>query len=62
LGLILFIGIGAWIVTQFGPALKSALDAVVMVLGVTVLIDLALLPPTYFMRRIISRLLGLRVV
>jgi len=62
LGLILLIGIGAWIVTQFGPALKSALDAIVMVLGITVLIDLALLPPTYFIRRIISRLLGLRVV
>jgi hypothetical protein len=62
LGLILLIGAGPWIMTRLGATLKSALDAIVMVLGMTVLIDLALLPPTYFIRRIISRILGLRVV
>jgi hypothetical protein len=62
LGLILLIGIGPWILTRLGSALSSALDAIVMVLGITVLIDLILLPPTYFIRRMIARVLGLRVV
>jgi hypothetical protein len=62
LGLVLLIGIGPWILSRFGSTFKSALDAIIMVLGITVLIDLVLLPPTYFIRRVISRFLGLQVV
>jgi hypothetical protein len=62
LGMILFLGFGPWIITRLGSTLKAALDAIIMVLGITVLIDLVLLPPTYLVRRIISRILGLRVV
>jgi hypothetical protein len=60
--LVLLIGVGSWILSRFGSTLNSALDAIIMVLGITVLIDLIMLPPTYFIRRIISRLLGLQVV
>jgi hypothetical protein len=62
LGLILLIGAGPWIISQLGSTIKTALDAIIMVLGITALIDLVLLPPTYFIRRIISRILGLQVV
>ena len=62
LGIILLFGFGPWMITKLGSTIKAALDAIIMVLGITVLIDLVLLPPTYFVRRIISRILGLRVV
>jgi anaerobic C4-dicarboxylate transporter len=62
LGMVLFIGIGPWILNRLGSTFKSALDAIIMVLGITVLIDLVLLPPTYFIRRVISHFLGLQVV
>lgn len=62
LGVILLVGVGPWLLSSLGSAIKSAIDAITMVLGITVLIHLVLFPPAYFIRKIISRLLGLQVV
>ncbi len=60
-GLVLIVGVGPWILTRFGSALKAALDAITMVLGITVLIHLILVPPAWLIRKIISRMVGLQV-
>ncbi len=62
LGIILLVGVGPWLLTRLGSSLRAAIDAITMVLGVTVLIHLVLLPPIFFLRKLISRLLGLQVV
>jgi hypothetical protein len=62
LGLILLVGVGPWLLSSFGSAFKAALDTITMVLGITVIIHLILLPPTWIIRKIISRMLGLQVV
>jgi len=62
LGLVLLIGVGPWILTRFESAFKAALDAITMVLGITVLIHLILLLPAWIIRKIISRVAGLQVV
>jgi len=62
LGLVLLIGVGPWILTRFESAFKAALDAITMVLGITVLIHLILLLPAWIIRKIISRMAGLQVV
>ena len=61
-GLILLIGVGPWLVSKFGSALISSIDAITMVFGITVLIHLILLPPAWMIRKIISRMVGLQVV
>ena len=62
LGLILLAGVGPWLLARLGSPLKSAIDALTMVLGVTVLIHFVLLPPIYAIRKLISRMLRLQVV
>jgi len=62
LALILLMGVGPWILTKFGSAFKAAIDAITMVLGITVLIHMILLPPAWIIRKIISRMLRLQVV
>jgi hypothetical protein len=62
LGLVLLIGVGPWILSRFGSAFKAALDAITMVLGITVLIHIILLPPAWLIRKIISRMVGLQMV
>ncbi len=62
LALILLAGIGPWLLSTAGATLKSAIDAITMVLGVTVMIHVVLLPPIYLIRKVASRLLKLRVV
>jgi len=59
---ILLVGVGPWLLSKIGPALKNALDAITMVLGITVFIHLLLTPPIYFVRKLLSRLTGLQVV
>jgi hypothetical protein len=61
-GLILLLGVGPWLLTKFGSALMAAIDAITMVFGITVIIHLILSPPTWLMRKIISRMVGLQVV
>jgi hypothetical protein len=59
---ILLVGVGPWLLSTLGSTLRSAINAITMVLGITVLVHLVLLPPTYFIRRLFSRLLRLQVV
>ncbi len=61
-GLILLVGAGPWLLTRFGSTLMAAIDAVFMVFGITVIIHLILSPPMWLIRKIISRVVGLRVV
>ncbi len=62
LGVILLIGVGSWIMTTFGAAFLKGLNAITMVFGITIIVQLVLLPPTWLIRNIISRVVGLRVV
>jgi len=62
LGLVLLMGVGPWILSRFGSAFKAAMDAITMVLGVTVLIHLILLLPAWLIRKMISHIAGLQVV
>ena len=61
-GLILLVGAGPWLLTRLGSTLMAAIDAVFMVFGITVIIHLILSPPMWLIRKIISRMVGLRVV
>jgi len=62
LGFVLLIGVGPWLLTTFGSAFMAAMDAITMIFGITIIIHLILLPPTWIVRKIISRLVGLQVV
>lgn len=62
LGITLIIGIGPWIITNFGKAFQTMMNAITLVFGVTVMIHLIFLPPTWLIRKIISRIVGLQVV
>ena len=61
-GLILLFGAGPWIYSQFGSVIKSALDAITVVFGITVFIHLLLLPPAWLMRKLLSHISGYQVV
>ncbi len=60
-GVALLVGVGPWLLARLGPTLKAALDAITMVVGITVLIHLLLAPPVYLIRKLVSRLSGLQV-
>lgn len=62
IGLVILVGVGPWLLSRFGSTFASAMDTISMVLGITVLMDLVLVPPIYFVRRLVSRILGLRIV
>jgi hypothetical protein len=62
LGIILIIGVGPWLISNFGKAFLTAMNAVTLVFGITVMIHLIFLPPIWLIRTIISRILGLHVV
>ena len=62
LGVILLVGVGPWLLSRLGATLKAAMDAITMVVGITVLIHLVLAPPVYLIRKLISRISGLQVV
>ena len=62
LGVLLLVGVGPTLLSTIGSTLLSTLDAITMVLGITVIIHLVLLPPIYLIRKFVSRLLGLQVV
>jgi hypothetical protein len=61
-GLILLVGVGPWLLSHFGSALMAAIDAITMVVGISLIIHLILSPPTWLIRKIISRMVGLQVV
>jgi hypothetical protein len=62
LGLTLLAGAGPWLLAHLAPALNSALRAIAIVFGITALLHLILLPPTWLVRKLISRLVGYQVV
>jgi hypothetical protein len=62
LGFVLLVGVGPWLLTNFGSAFMTAMEAINMIFGITVMIHLILLPPTWIVRKIISRIVGLQVV
>jgi hypothetical protein len=62
LGLTLLAGAGPWLFAHLAPALNSALRAIAIVFGITALLHLILLPPTWLVRKLISRLVGYQVV
>ncbi len=58
----LLVGVGPWLLSTLGTPLTSGVNAVTMVLGITILIHLVLLPPVFFIRKLISRLMKVQVV
>lgn len=62
LGISLLAGAGPWMTNNLAPLLDQALTAGAAVLGISDLVHLLLLPPTYLLRRLVSRITGLEVV
>jgi len=62
IAVMLLLGAGAWVLSQFGSTINTALDAVAIVVGITLMIHLLVLPPVWLVRKIISRLTGYQVV
>jgi hypothetical protein len=62
LGLILLAGIGPWLLSTLGSTLKSGIDAITMVLGINLVIHLVILPPAFFVRKLLSHMFRLQVV
>jgi len=58
----LFAGAGPWLLLHMAPAFERFLQAVILVLGISLLIHLALLPPLWLFHRLLSRLTGMDVV
>jgi len=61
-GIVLLIGAGPWLLSQFGLFIQSAVNSIMIVFSITVLIHLILLPPTWIIRKIISQVSGYQVV
>jgi hypothetical protein len=61
-GLILLFGAGPWLYSHFGSVIKSAIDAITIVFGITVFIHICLLPPVWVIRKLLMHLLGYQVV
>jgi hypothetical protein len=62
LGVSLLAGAGPWLLGHLAPLLNRAFHALAVVLGISALIHFVLLPPFWALRRLLSRLTGLRVV
>jgi hypothetical protein len=62
MGVILLFGVGPWLFTKIESGLMAAIDAITMVFGITVIIHLILSAPTWLIRKIISRMVGLQVL
>jgi hypothetical protein len=61
-GMVLFLGVGPWLLSHFGLFIQSAINSILIVFGITVIIHVILLPPTWIIRKIISRVSGYQVV
>jgi hypothetical protein len=58
----LLMGAGPWLFEYLAPPFNTALRALSVVIGISVLLHLVLLPPTWALRRLLSRLTGYQVV
>jgi hypothetical protein len=61
-GLVLLLGVGPWLLSQFGSVIRSAVDAITIVFGISVFIHLLLLPSAWMVRKLLSRISGYQVV
>jgi hypothetical protein len=61
-GMVLFMGAGPWLLSHFGLFIQSTINSILIVFGITVIIHVILLPPTWIIRKIISRVSGYQVV
>ena len=61
-GLVLLVGAGQWMFSNVGSIIESALNAIIIVFGITIIIHLFLVPPVWLIRRLISRITGYQVV
>lgn len=59
LGISLLAGAGPWLASEAAPLLNRLLRAGAVVLAISVTVHLALLPPLYLIRRLLTRLTGL---
>jgi hypothetical protein len=55
-------GAGEWMIANLAPLVDRVLSAAAIVFGISSLVHLVLLIPTVFMRRLLNRVTGLRVV
>jgi hypothetical protein len=62
LGAGLLAGAGAWMLANLAPVFNRAMHALALIAGISVVIHFALLLPFWALRRLLSRLTGLRVV
>ncbi|MFA5836594.1 MAG: hypothetical protein WC837_06530 [Bellilinea sp.] len=65
-GLLLFLailpGVSSWMLENLAPALNHGLRALAMVFAASGLIHFVLVPPTWLLKTLLSRITGLRVV
>jgi hypothetical protein len=61
-GLALFFGAGPWMSENLLPVLNGALGSVAIVFAISAVVNLIVLLPIWTLRKIISRLTGMRVV
>jgi len=60
-GIALLAGAGQWMLTYLAPGLNAALRALAVVFAISLILHLILLPPIWFLRKLLERLTGLRV-
>jgi hypothetical protein len=61
-GLIFLAGLGGWFLNNLVPFLNQAMRTAAIVLGISVAIHFVLYPPTWGIRKVLSRILGLNVL
>jgi hypothetical protein len=61
-GLILLAGLGGWFLNNLVPYLNQAMRTAAIVLGISAAIHLILYPPAWGMRKVLSKILGLKVL
>jgi hypothetical protein len=63
-GVALFAGAGAWMVgiwARLAPWFNQALQGLTLIFGISAAVHLVLLPPSWFLRKLLSRLRGLTI-
>jgi len=61
-GLILLAGLGGWFLNNLVPYLNQVMRTAAIVLGISAAIHFFLYPPTWGIRKVLSRILGLKVL
>jgi hypothetical protein len=61
-GFVLLTGAGPLVFSKIGSMIQSAMDAIMVVFGITIFIHILLLPPAWLIRKLLSRISGYQVV